>query len=151
MPRFRFRLAASLRLAEQELEERQRLLADEIRRREEILARRDDQEKVYLEGIEGQRQAGCSEPERLGYWQKFCVDQLAKLRELDEELKQQTERVEKARQELFKAHQEKEKFRRLKAKRWLAFQLQEQRREQALLDEAGQIIHFRQKKENDYL
>lgn len=145
MARFRFRLDASLRLAEQKLDNARRALAEELRVLDDCVRRRDLQSERYAEGLVGKREDALAHPERLGSWQIYCTDQLIRLRELEDKVKLQRKAVEAARQRVYLAHQECEKFRRLKEKRWLAFVQEERRKEQAALDEAGQIISWRRK------
>ena len=145
MARFRFRLDASLRLAEQKLEDARRALAEELRRLDDLKQKRDHQQNLYGEVLEGQRKDALVHPEWLGYWQVYSLEQLEKLRRMEEEVKIQQKAVEQARQIVYLAHQECEKFRRLKEKRWLLFIREEEKKEQAILDEAGQIMNWRLK------
>jgi flagellar FliJ protein len=52
--------------------------------------------------------------------------------------------MEKARHILLEAHREVEKLERLKEKQTKAFQLEESQKEQKILDETGQILHWHQ-------
>lgn len=143
MPRFKFRLEAALRLAERNLEEHQRLLALELEKLYTLQARCKEQEKSWQLALEGQREAGLNSPQDLSTWQIFAQKQLERLRLLERETLQQETVVEQQRQHLLKAHQEAEKLVKLKERQKAQFDLAEQRREQAILDEAGQVIFGR--------
>lgn len=144
MPRFKFRLEAPLRLAERELDNERRRLAKEMK----ILQQKQkyclEKEKQWQRAIEGQREAGLREPERLGIWQAYGASLLQQLRRLQQELALQEKVVEEQRLRVKSAHQEQEKLTKLKEKQEAAFCLNEQRREQKALDEAGQVIYIRQ-------
>jgi flagellar FliJ protein len=143
MPRFKFRLEAALRLAERNLEEHQRLLALELEKLHTLQARWKEQEKSWQLALEGQREAGLNSPQDLGHWQIFAQKQLERLRLLERETSQQELVVEQQRLHLLEAHQEAEKLVKLKERQKAQFDLAEQRREQAILDEAGQVIFGR--------
>ena len=143
MAKFKFRLEAALRIAERTLEEQQRLLALEIKeltRRKKVY---DDQNQILQLAIEGQREACRNAPQDLGIWQKFTQKQQELLRQREKEVAQQEIAVNEQRQRLLEAHQDTEKLSKLKEKQKMIFNLKEQRREQAVLDEAGQIIFGR--------
>lgn len=143
MPRFKYRLEVPLRLAERELEKERRCLAKEI----EILQQKQrlcfEKEKQWQRAIEGQREAGVREPESLGIWQAYGASLLQQLRKLQQELALQKRVVEEQRLRVKSAHQEQEKLTRLKEKQEAAFWLNEQHREQKVLDEAGQVVFIR--------
>lgn len=143
MAKFRFRLEAALRLAERSLEEQQRLLAQEIQKLTRLQKAYQDQERVWQFALEGQKDACQSSPQDLGLWQVFTQKQLELLREREKEVYQQDMVVTRRRQQLLEAHQDAEKLKKLKEKQRTLFNLKEQRREQAVLDEAGQIIFGR--------
>lgn len=143
MARFKFRLQASLRLAQGVLEEAQRHLAEEISRWQVLSAQRDRQRKCWQAALEGQRLAGLSHPEELGRWQAFAREEYLKLQACEVELLEQEKRKEEKRRQVVETHREKEKFRRLKVRQAGSFALAEQRKEQKLLDEVGQIIYLR--------
>lgn len=144
MARFRFRLEASLRLAEQALETAQRELAQAVQRWQACIKACSIQEERLHEAQEGQRDAGRHRPEELGSWQIFALDQQRRLRQCDAERREQEAVMEQARHDLGEAHREVEKFRRLKEKQVKAFLLAELQKEQKILDETGQILHWRQ-------
>ncbi|EHL04585.1 putative flagellar export protein FliJ [Desulfitobacterium hafniense DP7] len=143
MAKFRFRLEAALRLAERSLEEQQRLLAQEIQKHFSLQKACQDQERVWQFALLGQEEACRTSPQDLGLWQSFTQKQIELLRYIAEEVSQQEKVVIQQRQRLLEAHQDTEKLKKLKEKQRAAFNLKEQRREQAVLDEAGQIMFGR--------
>ena len=147
MPRFKFRLEAALRLAERALEEERRRLAEECEalRLKQIAC--TQQEIAWRLALDGQREAGIHEPQSLGRWQEYAVLQLKRLRGFQHEVVLQEERVEQQRLQVLEVHQEREKLKKLKGKQEAAFWIKEQRREQQVLDEAGQVIFNRLQQE----
>lgn len=145
MARFLFRLEASLHLAEQVLETVQRTFAQEVQRWQACVKACEIQEGRLYEAREGQLDAGRHRPEELGSWQIFALDQQHRLRQCDTERREKEKVMEDARHNLEEAHREVEKFRRLKEKQVKAFLLAELQKEQKILDETGQILHWRQK------
>jgi flagellar protein FliJ len=143
MPRFKFRLEAALRLAERALEDQQRRLAIELEKLHTLQARCRERETNYQLSLEGQQNAGKNAPQDLARWQTFACKQLELLRSAERETSQQEKVVALERQHLIEAHQEKEKLQKLKEKQKAQFDLTEQRREQVILDEAGQVIFGR--------
>ncbi|SHN81019.1 flagellar FliJ family protein [Desulfitobacterium chlororespirans] len=143
MAKFRFRLEAALRLAERSLEEQQRLLAQEIQKHLSLQKVCQDQENVWQFALQGQEEACRTSPQDLGLWQSFTQKQIELLRYIAEEVSQQEKVVTQQRQRLLEAHQDTEKLKKLKEKQRAVFNLKEQRREQAVLDEAGQIMFGR--------
>ncbi|KLU60377.1 flagellar FliJ protein [Peptococcaceae bacterium CEB3] len=139
MAQFKFRLETSLGLAENALEEAQRRLAEEVLRWQTLMLRRERQERRWLEGLNGQRRA---QPEELGRWQVFARQEYRKLQTCETELQEQEKRKEEQRRRVVESYRRKEKFRRLKGRQSRAWALAEQRREQKVLDEAGQIIYL---------
>ncbi|MDR3587761.1 MAG: flagellar export protein FliJ [Desulfosporosinus sp.] len=145
MARFLFRLEASLRLAEQALETVQRKFAQEVQRWQTSVQACVLQEVHLQEAQEGQRDAGRLRPEALGSWQIFALDQHGRLLQCEAERRAQEVIMEQTRQDLGDAHREVEKFRRLKEKQVKAFRVAELQKEQKIMDETGQILHWRQK------
>ncbi|MGE4271317.1 MAG: flagellar FliJ family protein [Desulfitobacterium sp.] len=143
MPRFKFRLEAALGLAKRSLEEQQRRLAHETQKLFQLQEASQEQERVWQFALKGQKEACQSSPQDLGLWQTFTQKQLELLRQREKEVLQQEDIVERQRERLLEAHQDSEKLKKLKEKKRLVFNLKEQRREQAVLDEAGQIIFGR--------
>ncbi|WP_019851140.1 flagellar FliJ family protein [Desulfitobacterium sp. PCE1] len=143
MAKFRFRLEAALRLAERSLEEQQRLLAQEIQKLSSLQKACQNQEKVWQFALQGQEEACRTSPQDLSLWQIFSQKQIELLRQIEKEVSQQEWVVAQQRQRLLEAHQDAEKLKKLKEKQRVVFNLKEQRREQAVLDEAGQIIFGR--------
>ncbi|CDX03111.1 Flagellar FliJ protein [Desulfitobacterium hafniense] len=143
MAKFRFRLEAALRLAERSLEEQQRLLAQEIQKHFSLQKACQDQERVWRFALQDQEEACRTSPQDLGLWQSFTQKQIELLRYIAEEVAQQEKVVTQQRQRLLEAHQDTEKLKKLKEKQRAVFNLKEQRREQAVLDEAGQIMFGR--------
>ncbi|HUS88544.1 MAG TPA: flagellar export protein FliJ [Desulfosporosinus sp.] len=143
MARFRFRLEASLRLTEQALETAQRVFAQEVQHWQTLVKTCAIQQERFNTAQEGQRDAGRHRPEELGMWQIFVLEQLRRLRQGEAERLEQERVMENARRLLLEAHREVEKFRRLKEKQAKAFQLAESQKEQKILDETGQVLHWR--------
>ncbi|HWQ43427.1 MAG TPA: flagellar FliJ family protein [Desulfosporosinus sp.] len=146
MARFLFRLDASLRIAEQALETAQKEFAQEVQRWQACVRACEVQEKCFNEAQEGQRDAGRHRPEELGSWQIFASEHQRRLRSCEEERIEQEPVMENARHTLLEAHREMEKFGRLKDKQAKAFQLAELQKDQKVLDETGQVLHWRRKK-----
>lgn len=145
MARFLFRLEASLRLAEQALETAQLKFAQEVQRWKALVGACESQQVRFKDAQEGQRDAARHRPEELGICQVFAAEQQRRLNQYNEELKKQELSMEKARRVLLEAHREVEKLGRLKEKQTKAFQLAELQKEQKILDETGQVLHWRQK------
>jgi flagellar protein FliJ len=143
MPRFKFRLEAALKLAERNLEEEQRRLAVELEKLYTLQTLCSKQETTWHHALEGQKEAGKNSPKDLGIWQAYAHQQLELLRKRQREVHQQELIVDDQRQRLLEAHKETEKLNKLKEKQKAQFELAEQRREQVLLDEAGQVIFAR--------
>ena len=143
MARFRFRLEAALGLAQRSLEEQQRLLAQELQKLTSLQMACQDQEQVWQFALQGQEEACRTSPQDLGHWQIYSQKQLELLRQREKEVAQQEKVVTLQRQRLLEAHKDAEKLKKLKEKKRVLFNLKEQRREQAVLDEAGQIIFGR--------
>jgi len=148
MVRFRFRLEASLRLAEQTLETAQREFAQEAQRLEVCVKACAIQQRRFNEALEGQREAGRQRPEELGLWQIFAFEQKGRLHQCELKRVEQEPVMENARRLLFEAHREVEKFQRLKEKQNKAFLVAELQKEQKVLDETGQVLHWRQQSES---
>ncbi len=145
MARFRFRLEASLRLMEQALETAQLEFAQEVQRWKTLVGACDIQQVQFNDAQEGQRDAGRHRPEELGTWQLFAAEQQRRLHQCNLELTEQELILENTRHSLLEAHREVEKLERLKEKQTKAFTLVELQKEQKILDETGQVLHWRQK------
>lgn len=146
---FKFRLQASLSLAEKALEEAQRRLAEEIILWQKLIDKRDRLEESRQAALEGQRSTGLTHPEELGRWQAFAWEQYLKLQTCETELSAQEERTEEKRGLVLEAYREKEKFLRLRSRQAQAFALAEQRKEQKVLDETAQVVYMRQTRRRD--
>ncbi|AFM42704.1 Flagellar FliJ protein [Desulfosporosinus acidiphilus SJ4] len=146
MARFRFRFDASQRLADQLLDVAKREFAQEMQRLQVCIEARVTQLGRFNDALEGQRNAGLHSPEKLAIWQTYVFEQRRRLKEREAEKSAQEVMMEKARCRLIEAHREAEKFRRLKEKQFKAFQIKELIKEQKVLDETGQILHWQQKK-----
>lgn len=142
MPRFRFRLEASLQLAEQDLEIAQREYALEVQRWQACVRACTIQQDRYQEAQEGQRLAAKHQPCELGNCQRYALEQWKQLIARETERLQQETVMEKTRQILLETHREMEKFQRLKDKQATAFRVAELQKEQKELDETGQVIHW---------
>lgn len=146
MARFLFRLEASLRLGEQALETAQLVFAQEVRSWQVSVRACEVQQERFYAAQEGQRDAGRHRPEELEIWQIFALEQQRQLRRCESERMEQESVMENARHNLLEAHREVEKFGRLKEKQAKAFNLTELQKEQKVLDETGQVLHWRQQK-----
>ncbi|HWQ71503.1 MAG TPA: flagellar FliJ family protein [Desulfitobacteriaceae bacterium] len=144
MPGFRFRLKTSLHLAEQKLDDRKIQLAQETAKLQERIFTREKQKEDWLAALDSQRKAGLSSPEDLGMWQVFTSGQLRLLRKCEQELILQEELVARKRSELMEARRDCEKLLRLREKQAIAFQLEANRREQAVIDEVAQVQYVKQ-------
>ncbi len=142
MGRFRFRLDASLQLAQQVLESAQLEYALELQRWQVCVQACEAQQGRYNEAQEGQRDAGRHRPEELGLCQVFALQQRRLLRQCEANQKKQDLVMEDARRCLLEAHREVEKYERLKEKQATAFQVAELQKEQKVLDETGQVLHW---------
>ncbi|MDP4160375.1 MAG: flagellar export protein FliJ [Bacillota bacterium] len=146
MARFKFRLETNLRLAEKALETAQREFAQAEKRWQECVRTTALQQTRFDEAEDGQREAGRHRPEELGIWQVFVWEQRRRLRQCELEQREQELVRDDARCLLLETHREVEKFRRLKEKQAMAFEWAELLKEQKILDETGQILHWRQEK-----
>ena len=144
MARFHFRLEASLRLAERALEKAQREFAFEAQRWRNLVEACEIQQGRFKEAQEGQRDAGRHRPIELGTWQLFAAEQQRRLQQCIEAQSKQERIMENARHILLEAHREVEKLERLREKQAKAFQIAELQKEQKILDENGQVLHWRQ-------
>ncbi|TGE39987.1 flagellar export protein FliJ [Desulfosporosinus fructosivorans] len=143
MARFRFRLEASLRIAEQALERAQREFAQEVKIWKGLLEANDIQQVQCNVAQEVQRDAGRHRPSELGICQLFASEQQLRLYQCNAELRNQEHIMENARHIVLEAHREVEKLERLKEKQSKAFLLAELQKEQKILDETGQVLHWR--------
>lgn len=146
MARFHFRLDASLQLAQQVLESAQREHALELQRWQACGHACEVQKVRYDQAQEGQRDAGRNRPEELGLCQVFALEQWQRLRQCETRLREQELIMENARRCLLEAHREVEKYERLKEKQATAFRVAELQKEQKVLDETGQVLHWLGKK-----
>jgi len=145
MARFRFRLEASLQLSVQALETAQREFAREVQCLEICVRASAVQQERFEEAKEGHLDAGRHRPEDLGLWQIYTCEQKRRLCQCELERREQEAVMENARLVLLEAHREVEKFQRLKDKQVKAFLAAELQKEQKILDETGQVVHWRQK------
>lgn len=144
MTRFRFRLEASLRLTEQALESAQRAFAQEVQLWNSFVEACKVQQAQFNEAQAGQRDAGQHRAEELGSWHVFVSEQQRRLHQCNLAVSKQEPIMEQARHILLETHREVEKFERLKEKQTKAFQIGELQKEQKILDETGQVLHWRQ-------
>ena len=146
MARFLFRLEASLHIAEQALETAQREYAQEVQRWQVCVRACEVQQEHCNAAQEGQRDAARHQPEDLGIWQIFAAEHQRRLQKCELRKLEQEPVMENARLILLETHREVEKFGRLKEKQAKAFRLTELQKEQKVLDETGQVLHWRQQK-----
>lgn len=142
MARFRFRLEASLQLAQQSLESQQIEYATEMQHWQACVKACAAQRQCYLEALAAQREAGRYRPEELGLCQVYALRQNRRLEQWEAKQREQKLSLEKAREALLEAHRDVEKYKRLKEKQITAFQKQELAKEQKVLDETGQVLHW---------
>lgn len=137
---FKFRLETSLRLAKQELDIAQGLLAKEIRKLQFLKEQRDKQAGLLAEALEGQKRACLQAPSSLALWQKYSLEQKEKLINHEKEVEEQDKIVLKQREMLIECRIKTEKFKRLKEKKLRLFNIEELRREQTVIDEIAQEV-----------
>lgn len=142
MARFRFRLDASLQIAQQVFESAQQEYAMELQRWQNYVQAFKVQQTCYNEAQEGQREAGRHRPEELGICQVYAMEQKQRLRQCEARQREQEIVLEKSRNYLLEAHREVEKYERLKEKQATAFREAELQKEQKILDETGQVLHW---------
>lgn len=122
----------------------QRKFAQEMQRLDVCIKAWAVQQERFNYAEEGQRDAGRHRPEHLKMWQIFVLEQKRKLRQCESERVEQEQVVENVRSRLLENYREVEKFSRLKEKQAKAFMIAEMQKEQKLLDETGQVLHWRQ-------
>ncbi|NLP44336.1 MAG: FliJ family protein [Peptococcaceae bacterium] len=135
---FKFRLETSLRLAKQELDMAQNLLAQQIRILLELRNQSSKQALLLERAWQGQRTACREAPSSLGLWQKYAEQQKKELLELNKKVEKQQKIVDEYRKELLECRIKVEKYERLKAKQKRLFYIEELRTEQKQLDEIAQ-------------
>lgn len=135
---FKFRLEASLRLAEQKMETAQGILSQEIRVMQSIQMEYNKEAQVLEEAFSYQAIEALQNPRNLRICQLFIEAQKEKLKQLAERLDFQEAVVTECREAVKACRVNVEKFKRLKEKKWKDFVAAEQKKEQALLDEIGQ-------------
>lgn len=135
---FKYRLETNLRLADQELDIAQNLLAKEIRILSNFQEERDIQAEIFIQAIEGQKQACLGQPWQLSSWQRYLEDQKSKLAEDEQEVILQEKVVMGFRERLIQCRINLEKFKRLKQKKWKLYNIDELKKEQAVIDEIPQ-------------
>ncbi|MDR3288300.1 MAG: flagellar export protein FliJ [Peptococcaceae bacterium] len=144
---FRFRLRASLKLADQALQRTEQRLAEELQKLNAFKENQWMWQKRLRDALREKKAAGQTAPAELGRWQAYTQRCDQSLRSAQEQMKKQEEVVIEARQAVLEANREVEKLKRLKEKQWRAFLEEEQKKEQKILDETGQILYQLQKKE----
>ncbi|MCG1026415.1 flagellar FliJ family protein [Dehalobacter sp.] len=137
---FKFRLEASLRLAEQEMDIEQGLLAQELRTLREATEQKDLQAQLLNAALEKQKIACLEEPQMLSLWQRYCYDQRNILLKREKEVEEQNIRVEKQREKLLECRIKTEKYKRLKEKKIRLFHIAELKKEQTEIDEIAQNL-----------
>lgn len=135
---FKYRLEASLRLADQELDIAQSLLAKELRILAKFKEDRDIQAEVFVQAIEGQTKACLGQPWQLSSWQRYLEEQKRKLAKDEQEVMLQEKVVIGFRERLIGCRINLEKFKRLKQKKWKLYNIDELKKEQNVIDEIPQ-------------
>ena len=146
MARFRFRLETSLQLAKQVLETAEWKFAREVKRWQACVQACALQREHFNEAQEGQREVGRHQPVDLKIWQVYVTEQGRRLKQYEAERLEQEQVKDNARRIMIEAHREVEKFGRLKETRAQAFRLLELQKEQKVLDETSQIIHWHKRR-----
>ncbi|AFV02560.1 hypothetical protein UNSWDHB_2880 [Dehalobacter sp. UNSWDHB] len=137
---FKFRLEASLRLAEQDMDIEQGLLAQELRTLHNLTEQRDLQTQLLNKAFEKQKIACLEEPQILNLWQRYCCDQKNILLKREKEVEEQNIRVEKQREKLLECRIKTEKYKRLKEKKIRLFYMTKLKKEQSEIDEIAQNL-----------
>lgn len=135
---FKYRLETSLRLANQELDIAQSLLAKEVRILSKFKEERDIQIEVLGQAIEGQMKACLGEPRQLSVWQRYREEQTKKLAQSEQEVLLQEKVVTDFRERLVQCRINFEKFKRLRQKKLKLYNIDELKKEQAVIDEIPQ-------------
>jgi flagellar FliJ protein len=137
---FKFRLEASLKLARQKMDTAQGVLSREMRTLLEIQREWDRETEVLEQALRGQAADALRAPRNLNGWKLHIVAQKEKMRLIAERLSFQESVVEECREALRECRILVEKFKRLKEKKWKEYVAEEQRKDQAHLDEIGQRL-----------
>jgi len=135
---FKFSLETGMRLADQEMQVAQGLLAREMRILQEILEQRDLQAKVLLRAYEEQKKACLEEPVIIAAWQKYSLEQKKKLAELEIDITRQKETVLEFNKRLLQCRMKFEQYKRLREKKFNVYNLEELKKEQNIIDEIAQ-------------
>jgi flagellar FliJ protein len=135
---FKFRLQASLKIAEQKMDEAQGVFGREMRVLQDIQKELERELDVLEQGLKGQAEDALRNPRKLNDWKLYIVAQKEKLKLIEQRLEFQESVVEECREHLKDCRVMVEKFKRLKEKRWKEFLAEELRKEQIMLDEIGQ-------------
>jgi flagellar FliJ protein len=135
---FKFRLETSLRLAKQELDIAQGLLAEELRILQEAKGQKDNQTRILAQAFQGQKKACLEKPRDLSLWQQYSSEQKDKLRDYVKIVEEQEKTVAEYRARLVECRIKVEKFKRLKEKQKSLFDIKELRKEQTVIDEIAQ-------------
>ena len=135
---FKFRLEASLGIAQQRMDAAQVVLSQEMRVLQEIQRELDIEKDALKRALEGQGKDALQNPRRLSGWNLHIDAQKDKLNSIAERLSFQGSVVEECREALKECRVMVEKFKRLKEKKWKEFVTEDLKKEQASLDEIGQ-------------
>lgn len=138
---FEFRLEVSLRLAEQELDKAQELLAQELRKLWQIQEVYHEEQKISLSVLQEQEKACRYEPQALGGWHVFSNNQKQKMEEILVEIQKQEEVISRLREGLKMCKIKTEKFKKLRSRQWQEYCIEQLRKEQLFIDEVAQQCH----------
>lgn len=138
---FKFRLEVNLKLAKQELEKAQVLLAQEFDKLQQIEEVYQTEQKILRNAFQDQEKAGYHKPQTLGAWHTFSNYQKQKLEEIFLMMQKQKEIVLRQREALKYCKIKTEKFKRLRSKRWQEYYGEQLRKEQLVIDEIAQLFH----------
>ncbi|MGI6684001.1 MAG: flagellar export protein FliJ [Bacillota bacterium] len=137
---FKFRLATSLRLAVQELDKAQGVLAQEIRKLQQMEEFYRIEQEIFLNALTEKNKACQYEPQVLIGWHIFCTNQKHKLDEILIEIQKQEDVILRIREDLKLCKIKTEKFKKLRAKQWKEYYAEQLRKDQLFIDDIAQRI-----------
>lgn len=135
---FKYRLETSLRLASQEMNVALGVLADELKNLHNIRQERDSKAALLARGLEEMKKACLGEPYDLRLWQEYLGEVKKTLLEYEDKVREQESVVAESREKVIRCRIKAEKFKRLKQKKWKLYNIEEQKKEQAAIDEIPQ-------------
>lgn len=143
MPKFEFRLQVALNIAERSLEDEQKKLAVAVNSLRELQEQYRIQEVAWKGALDIQLESMFTHTQDLVLCREFSQQQLDLLRSIASMIKLQEDAVLNQRNCVLEAYKVAEKLHKLKAKQLEKFNLEQNRREQSVLDETGQVVFRR--------